>query len=395
MMLKIKNKLKKKIKEILCNRLYVHNFYQNINLDVCNKEQKKILICYIDIILNKNYNDIIKHTNFFEAFEIVKTFIDLNYCIDLCDCNDTYNISKTKEKSYDIIFGLGKAYELACNMHPNALKIVYLTESAPKVSYRNEKERINYYFKRHNRRIKILRSGLYYNENLIKVSDFGICIGNRYNSQFFYDLISADRIYLINPTALINKNYIVKTNKNFEVSKRNFLWFGSSGAIHKGLDILLDIFKENKNLKLYIAGLSDTEKWVISHYKDCKNIINLGFVDVQSLEFIEIMDKVAFVLLPSASEGMSTSVLTCMKHGLIPVVTANVGIDVDNIGIFLDDYKIEYVENKILELSNMDNSKIKELYNNLLLYVDDKFEVKYFKEDFNKIINSILTKINS
>ena len=179
------------------------------------------------------------------------------------------------------------------------------------------------------------------------------------------------------------------------MSKRNFLWFGSSGAIHKGLDILLDIFKENKNLKLYIAGLSDTEKWVISHYKDCKNIINLGFVDVQSLEFIEIMDKVAFVLLPSASEGMSTSVLTCMKHGLIPVVTANVGIDVDNIGIFLDDYKIEYVENKILELSNMDNSKIKELYNNLLLYVDDKFEVKYFKEDFNKIINSILTKINS
>lgn len=228
----------------------------------------------------------------------------------------------------------------------DALKIVYLTENAPKISYKNEKERIDYYYERHHQKINIARSGKIYHESFIKKSDFGIFLGNKYTRRFYNNLISEEKLYLLNPTGLINKRYTIKTNKNFDYIKRNFLWFGSGGAVHKGLDILLDVFKRNKELNLYIAGLGNNEKWLVEKYKDSKNIIDLGFINVQSNEFNKIMDKVAFVILPSASEGMATSVLTCMKHGIIPVVTPYTGIDVENIGIVLNDYKVEYIEKK-------------------------------------------------
>ena len=39
--------------------------------------------------------------------------------------------------------------------------------------------------------------------------------------------------------------------KNFSIIKGNdFLWFYGYGAVHKGLDILLDVFSKNQNYNL-------------------------------------------------------------------------------------------------------------------------------------------------
>ena len=371
----------------------INHFYQNINFDISNNSQKKVLIAYIDSIFEREVMKSVMHTNFLESFVIVKTFIDMGYCIDVIGCDDIYNINKLKNKKYDIIFGLGKPYEIACNNNKNALKIVYLTECAPDFSCNHETERCEYYYERHNKKVQIERSGLYFNNKMVENSDYGIFFGNQYTIESFNDLMKLKKIYTINPTGLINKNYKV-IDKNFDICKRNFLWFGSYGAIHKGLDLLLDVFSKNKGLNLYIAGLNKKEEWLLKQYKNCKNIINCGFIDVQSDNFIELINKVGFVILPSASEGMSTSVLTCMKHGLIPVVTRNVGIDVDNIGIFLEDYKIEYLDKKINEIINMDDKLIRNLYNNLITEVKDKYELQIFEKDFIKIIHVILNTAN-
>lgn len=64
--------VKEKIKKYLYNNFYVYNFYQNINLDICNYDQKKVLISYIDSIFCKEANKEITHTNFLEAYVIVK-----------------------------------------------------------------------------------------------------------------------------------------------------------------------------------------------------------------------------------------------------------------------------------------------------------------------------------
>ena len=40
----------------------------------------------------------------------------------------------------------------------------------------------------------------------------------------------------------------------------------------------------------------------------------------------------------------------------------------------------------------MKNIEINELYDNLLDYVKDKFELQYFQNDFNKILTDILKK---
>ncbi len=374
------------------DRCHCKNFYQNINKNVCSNNQKKILISYIDSIFNKDIINGITHTNFLEAYVIVKTFIDLEYSVDVIAYDDEYNIKKMLAKKYDIIFGLGKPYELACRYNKDALKIVYLTENAPEYSYNNEVGRIEYYYERHNKKTKITRSGLYFNNEMIRESNYGIFLGNRYNSQNFRNLMPLENLYLLNPTALINRNYKKDNNKNFNNCKKNFLWFGSFGAIHKGLDILLDVFKNNQDINLYIAGLNKSERWLLRDYKDCSNIIDCGFINVKSEKFLKLINKVGFVILPSASEAMSTSVLTCMKHGLIPIVTPNTCINTENIGILLEDYKVDYIKNKLLAAANMNDGLIKQIYDNLLAEVKNKYELKYFENDFSKIIFKILSK---
>ena len=49
-------------------------------------------------------------------------------------------------------------------------------------------------------------------------------------------------------------------NKNFESSRKHFLWFGGGGAILKGLDLVVETFASLPHLQLSIIGPSAYEK---------------------------------------------------------------------------------------------------------------------------------------
>ena len=123
MNLKLKYKIKKySLKPIAkyFQRFLGFRFYQNINLDPVNDKQKKVLISYITDSF-KVFDA--RHTNVLESAVIIKTFIDMGYCVDVIHCQDEDNVSIMLQKQYDVIFGFGVPFYEACKHNIDAKKI--------------------------------------------------------------------------------------------------------------------------------------------------------------------------------------------------------------------------------------------------------------------------------
>ena len=60
-----------------------------------------------------------------------------------------------------------------------------------------------------------------------------------------------------------------REDKNYEQSRKNFLWFGSGGFVLKGLDLVLDAFAELPEYHLTVCGpIQDERDFVKLYYKE-------------------------------------------------------------------------------------------------------------------------------
>ena len=261
-----------------------------------------------------------------------------------------------------------------------------MTENRPNLSEKKEKERVEYYKKRYGKTIKLSRTKKYYTEDSLKNIDHLIILGDIVN----FNDIKVNKYYLC-PTGLKNENYKIK-KRDINNTKKNFLWFGSNGAIHKGLDILIDVFSKRNDINLFICGVNKHDRKILS-LKSRDNIKVYKKISVKSNEYIEIIDNCSFAILPSCSEATSTSILTSMRHGLIPIVSENIGFEkyIDE-KFILKDYKIEYMEEKINELIAIDNKEIQKTHYLNFEKANNIFSIERYTEDLNKILNDIFRK---
>jgi hypothetical protein len=357
---------------------------QNINLDLANSNQKKVLISYINDSVFTNYsNNKIFHTNINEVNQILSVFIRKNYSIDIISAIDTKSIKFINNKKYDLIFGFGDVFHFFAKHNPNSIKILYMTENHPNLSYTRENERIDYFFERHRKRISIQRSFKYYKLNHFNYVDYSIILGEiePFNKYLFPK-------YNLFPTGMINSSYVFK-KREYPHTKKSFLWFGSTGAIHKGLDLLIDIFSNRQDITLYICGLQDHERKLLNIPKR-SNIKDLGRVNIQSEEFKALVELCSFIILPSCSEGFSTSITTCMRHSLIPIIIKDTGFNrLEDNAIFIENFRIESIEYVINKVISFEDSQIDHLHTKIYLFANKFFTINNFTTNFNSIISDI------
>ena len=122
-----------------------------------------------------------------------------------------------------------------------------------------------------------------------------------------------------------NIQYPFFENKEFGKIRKNFLWLGGGGMVHKGLDLVLETFAKMPDYQLTICGSVDHEPDFEEAYHrelyKTPNINNAGWVDITSNKFLEIIRKNVGFIYPSCSEGQAGSVITCLHAGLIPVIS--------------------------------------------------------------------------
>lgn len=356
---------------------------RNINFDPFCEKQKRVLICYLNNQLDNLENQAVFHTNIEEKYIIQRYFIENNYIIDICDCASTTVYDVVKDIQYDIVFGFGSAYRKLYSIK-NAHFIEYFTESPFWYSKQEEEKRISYHNEIFGTQHKVFRTGMFYSDQdenkadeIIHMCD-GSLLGDVNKSKY--------RIY---PHGLYNKKYVFNVNNK---DKKNFLFFGTAGYIHKGLDVTIEAFRLCKDVELYVCG--GLSEYLNENETLPPNVHDCGLVDVNSQEYINLVNKCMFVLLPSCSEASPSGVLTCMRHGLIPVVSMKLGLDRLECPVyFLDDYHIEYLSNYINNLQAIDTDALINACKDVYDYANSNFTIHEFRNRLYSALDEILGKL--
>jgi len=337
------------------------------------KFTKRVLISYITTPFVRGISK--RHTNYMECFTAAENFHELGYRVDVIKYTRK---AKIDYGNYDVVYGLGKALEGAfySDCAEKIRKIYYSTGACS--FYWNKRSALKV-LKFQKETGKIIPQAARLHGDLLTLQsvmpDLNVCLGNQFMADTYLE-INPD----INIRTLNNFYYdsydIDLSQKNFKEARKHFLWFGSGGTLHKGLDILIDIFSQRNDIFLHIGGASRKEKKFFDYYQPIidksDNIIDHGFVNVASGAFREIMNKCAFVVHPSVAEGQPGSVIAVMANGgLIPVVSSSSGLDVEKYGYVFEDIEKNVVCGKIDEVLKLTEE---ELYEKSLKAKKDMWE---------------------
>lgn len=378
----LKNKCKDLLKKVHLQKIGQEQMVADLNLD-CTAEQKRILICYLDYLrtireLNRNFG----HTNRQEMMQILKVCIELNLRIDVCACYDRNAIEEIRENYYDYILGFGDTFFYAKEKNPDADAILYTTENPYRISYERETERLRYFTERTGRTFHLERTGVYYKKDDEKKADRIICLGE---PSYFADTGKpVDRVW---PSALKNPDFALDFSRK---KKTNFLVYGVDGFIHKGNDILVELFAKHPEWNLYLCGARGAEKAEEAGYKLTENVHVCGFVDTMSDQFNAIAEKCYYLLLPSCSESPSTSALTALRHGIIPIVMKGNGLDeLGDYCRYFEDYHMESIEQTIAEAVCVDEELLQQQGRAAMEYADEHYTLADYTEQMRTVMSKI------
>lgn len=294
----------------------------------------RVLLSYIpDAFTSADAEQLVhRHTHYWESVQIAKTYLAHGFSVDVVQYDDAKFMPK---KAYDILVSARTDLERLAKLLPeNCLKIAHLDTAHFLTNNANALARL---VDTRERRGVTLRNLRTIEENwAIEAADMGCVLGNEFTAESYK--YAGKPIHRI-PISCTD-TYPWPEDRNFDDARTRFMWFGSAGFVHKGLDLVLEAFKDLPDLSLTVCGPMDSEIRFANAFHDdlyqTPNIETAGWTDVTSPAFTDICRQSVATIYPSCSEGGGGSVLTCMHAGLIPIVTRESSVDVGDFGIVLD-----------------------------------------------------------
>jgi glycosyltransferase involved in cell wall biosynthesis len=329
------------------------------------------------------------HSNYWECWQIANTFLDLGYNVDVINSN---NNEFVPVKKYDIFVGHRTRFERLSELLGNdCLRIAHL-DSAHRIynNYATYKRALDM---QQRRGVTVFPwSQRMIEHNLaIEYADFATILGNEFTINTYK--YAKKLIYRI-PISTC-KMYPWPEKKDFDICRNNYLWFGSEAMVHKGLDLVLDAFKDMPEYHLTICGPVEKEKYFVkAYYKELyksKNINTIGWINTSSIDFVNILNNCIGLIYPSCSEGQNGGVITCMHGGLIPIVSYESGVDVeDEYGVILKDSSIEDIKASIQRISNLPADQLKRMAQKSWEFARNNHTRDRFAEEYRKAIEEII-----
>jgi glycosyltransferase involved in cell wall biosynthesis len=321
-----------------------------------------------------------QHMHYGSALEMARAFLDLGYSVDVIRWN---NDEFLPQKDY--AFFIDKRLNLeriGPMLNEHCLKIMYI-----------ETAHWLFHMTAQHRRLLALqqRKGVTLKPKKTVTPNWGIehascavTIGNEFTiNTYRYANRPIYRLPVVSPMV-----YPWPDSKNFDSCRKHFLWFGSDGLVHKGLDLVLDAFAELPEYHLTVCGPiraeSDFEKIYYKELYHTPNIHTLGWIAASSPEFREIVKGCLGLIYPSCSEGGSGSVITCMHAGLVPIISYESGIDVDDFGMILTDNSVAGIKDALQRISNLPVETLKGMAGKAweiarMHYIQERFAAEFRK----------------
>ena len=349
--------------------------------------QKNALIRYIVYpFLNKNRYE--RHQNEWQVKEIARIISKHGYNVDVVSFESPF---LKYNASYDLLIDISPGFnDVPCKyLNKDCVQIAYMTGMNPSVARKNEDDRLLALKKRRGWQLPKERLSAALTKDIEKYNAF-FYIGNSYNLAS-YSEFNLPPVYFMR-----NNGYTFDSLDLSVKDSKSFVYFASSGQVHKGLDLLLEVFAQDDfPCELYICSCVMMEKEFCKCYErelfHTNNIHTLGFVDVGGDKFWEIMQKSTYVLMPSCSEGIAGSVLTCMSAGIIPIVSRERGFEDDEV-INLTNCNIETIQKVVIEYSGKSSTWINDKSCQVKYIADTKYSKKSFSAQFESSLLEVMEK---
>lgn len=347
----------------------------------------RVLISYIpDAILLSDNEVSAEHTHYWECRHIARSFLAQGYAVDVVHFADSQFVPT---HAYDILISARTNLErLARHMPPHCLKIAHLDTAHFLTHNANALRRLvgirdRHGFTLHNNRVL--------EDNwAIEAADLGCVLGNEFTAASYR--FAGKPIHKI-PLSTV-RTFDWDDAKNFQTCRDTFLWFGSGGFAHKGLDLVIDAFQDLSELKLAICGPVDVEPRFTRAFDQqmfyTSNIETIGWIDVTGQAFTDLTRRTLATIYPSCSEGGGGSVITCMHAGLIPVVTRQASVDVGDFGVMLESASVDDVRKAALQLSQAPAEELRERARSAWEYAQSHHTREIFAEHYDRFVRDVV-----
>lgn len=294
------------------------------------------------------------HTQHWESAEIARLLAELGFSVDVVHYLNRWHRPKG---SYDVLIDVRHNLERWAPLMPGARKILHCDTSHTLSLVTAEHQRL---LALQQRRGVTLQPRRYERPNQgIEHADAATVLGNDVTLSTYR--FAGTPLHGVPVASAMQWPF--DERKDHAAVRARFLWLGSSGMVHKGLDLVLEVFAGNPDLHLDVCGPVDGEQDFVDAYRtelhETPNITTHGFVDVASPVFRRIADRCIGLVYPSSSEGCAGAVVTALHAGLVPVVSRESGVDVPpEAGAVLDSCTHDEIEASVRGLAESDAASL-------------------------------------
>jgi glycosyltransferase involved in cell wall biosynthesis len=348
-----------------------------------------VLLCYNNhAFFAKNGDPLLtRHTNRWESWQIAKTFVDLGYRVDVINEN---NDRFVPTKNYSVFVGNRiNFHRLTGLLNDDCIKILHLDTAHWLFNNMAEGRRLELLQRR---RGFVLLPQRNINPNLaIEHAAYATILGNEFTiGTYRYANKLLFRVPISTPLV-----YPWQDDKNFNRVRKNFLWLGSEGFVHKGLDLVLEAFAQMPDYHLTVCGPIHTDKEFQNAYRQelykTANIDTMGWVDIGSPKFLDIAKDCVGIVFPSCSEGGGGGVITCLHAGLIPIVSREASVDIDESrGVILKESSVDEIKASVQSLSGLTAQQLAAMSKKNWEFARTNHTRETFAASYSRVISEIL-----
>jgi glycosyltransferase involved in cell wall biosynthesis len=328
-----------------------------------------------------------KHTCNWEAFEIVNTFLELGFAVDAVDYVNRFF---EPQKEYSVFVGVLASFgRIAPKLNDDCIKILHIVYAH--WLYHNSAQLLRLRQLQTRRGIALMPYRLQEPHLGIEYADAATTLGNDFTiSTYQY---AGKPIFRV-PIST-TQTFEWTENKDFDKSRKTFLWFNSFGFVHKGLDLVLEAFSAMPDYQLIVCGPIQHEKEFEAAYRkelfETPNISTRGWIAVESPEFIQIVESCVAVISPSCCESGGGATILCMHAGLIPIVSMEASVDIqDEYGILLEGSSVDQITLAVRQVSELSTDRLREMSRKAWEHARTEHTREKFSHVYRSVISNIL-----
>jgi glycosyltransferase involved in cell wall biosynthesis len=333
------------------------------------------------------------HASYWECQEIARLISERGYAVNVIDWQNTTFIPK---KKYAAVIDIQKSLErLSPFLHPSCKKVMHVVSAYG--PFQNQAENTRLTELKNRRGIELIARRVEAETNNPAFADYMEGFGNaRIHST--YSKFNKS-IFPIHES--VSMTFDFPADKNFAQAKRNFMWFGGGGAIHKGLDLVLEAFASTPDLELHIVGPVSVEKDFMEAYKKELSLPNIhlhgrpkfnteGVMMIGDRPFVDLANECGALIYLSCSEGTSGAVVQAMHAGLYPMITPETGIDEKAPSTIIQSPSVISITAAIRSFASLSENEVASKTKTAWLFARSFYSKEEFTRTYSEFLDTIL-----